>query len=281
MRNIKSLVTKEHDGVCIKIYLMNELKLTKNLIKKVKWGFVLVDGIAVTMRYILKEGQEISVILSDSNNQIKPISFPLDIIYEDDYILAVNKPTDMPTHPSRGNNLPTLAEGVIAYLGENFVFRAINRLDRDTSGIVIIAKDAHTASLLSKSMKNGDFKKKYLAILDGIPAENSGIIDAPIGREHEGSIRRIVTPKGKRAVTEYEIIYTKDNKSLAEITLHTGRTHQIRVHMAYIGTPLYSDFLYGTQIDNQKYSLHAKSISFTHPIKNERIELVCKPSFTF
>ena len=280
MKRIESVVPQEYNGVCIKTYLLNELKLTKNLIKKVKWGFVFVNDETVTMRYMLKAGQTVTVNLSDGNNQIKPIPFPLSIVYEDDNLLVVNKPTDMPTHPSKGNSLPTLAEGVIAYMGEDFVFRAVNRLDRDTSGIVIIAKDAFTASLLSKNMKNGDFKKKYLAILDGIPKEKKGIIDAPIERECEGSIKRTVTPSGKRAITEYEIIATKDERSLAAITLHTGRTHQIRVHMAYIGTPLYSDFLYGTQIDDQKYNLHARSISFTHPITKERMELTCEPDFT-
>lgn len=279
MKTIESVVTQEHDGICIKYYLQNELKLTKNLIKKVKWGFVLVDGSAVTMRYILKAGQTVKVNLTDNDNKIKPISFPLNIIYEDDNILAVNKPSDMPTHPSRGNSLPTLAEGVIAYMGEDFVFRAVNRLDRDTSGIVIIAKDAYTASLLAKSMKGGDFKKKYLAILDGIPKKEYDIIDAPIEREYEGSIKRIVTPNGKRAITEYNIISTKNGRALAEITLHTGRTHQIRVHMAHIGTPLYSDFLYGTQVGNEKYYLHARSIEFKHPITNEIIELKCEPDF--
>ena len=281
MRRIESIVTSANDGECIKQYLLRELKLTKNLIKRVKWGFVFIDGVAVTMRATLKAGQTVSVIITDTANQIKPISFPLDIVYEDEYILAVNKPTNMPTHPSKGNNLPTLAEGVIAYMGDDFVFRAINRLDRDTSGIVLIAKDAHVAALLSRNMKDGGFKKKYIAVLDGIPKDSSGIIDAPIEREFEGSIKRTVTPNGKRAVTEYKVIAEKNGKSLVEVTLHTGRTHQIRVHMAHIGVPLYSDFLYGTQVNNENYKLHAKSISFTHPIKNEHMEIVCEPSFTF
>ena len=178
----------------------------------------------------------------------------------------------MPVHPSRGNHLPTVANAIRAYLGHPFVFRAINRLDRDTSGIVLIAKDRLSAAKLYQAMKDRKFKKTYLALVEGIP-EAHGIIDAPIVRESEGSIKRVVRNDGKRCITEYELISTDESgNSLVKVIPHTGRTHQIRVHMAHIGHPLVNDFLYGKRGDDT-YSLHAASLSFPHPFTNEIITL--------
>jgi 23S rRNA pseudouridine1911/1915/1917 synthase len=256
--------------------------LSVTLIKKVKFGGVFINGVNVHMRALVHTGDTVDVKLPEAKSEnIRAIDIPLDIIYEDDYLIAVNKPSGMPTHPSKGNSLPTLAEGIMAHFaGESFVFRAINRLDRDTSGIVIIAKDAISADKLSKEMKRGGYVKKYSAIVSGVPAPEHAIIDAPIEREHEGNIKRIVREDGKRAVTEYTVAkILEDGDSLCEITLHTGRTHQIRVHMAYIGHPLRYDFLYGEREGDEIYRLHAKSIEFTHPFTGERIKLTSKADF--
>ena len=196
------------------------------------------------------------------------MDIPLKIIYEDDYIIAIDKPKNMPTHPSKGNNLPTLANAVMSIFDGDFVFRAINRLDRDTSGIVIIAKDAVSANSLSASMKAGRFSKKYLCITDGVPSPEQGVIDAPIKRLEENNVKRIVSEDGKRAVTEYKVLEKTESGALCEIHLLTGRTHQIRVHMAHIGTPLHGDFLYGERGDGD-YFLRCVEISFPHPITGE------------
>jgi len=174
----------------------------------------------------------------------------------------------MPTHPSKGNSLPTLANAIMARYGEDFTFRAVNRLDRDTSGLVLIAKDAFCANTLASSMKKGEFIKKYLARVEGRPTPSSGIIDLPIKRESEASLKRIVADDGKSAKTEYKVIKEEGNCSLLEIRLFTGRTHQIRVHMAHIGTPLLGDFLYGRE-DSGAYFLRCHSLSFPHPITKE------------
>ena len=279
---IEKTADERHNGKKITEYLRYELSLSASLIKKVKYGHVFINGENVHMRAIVKTGDVITVTMpEDKSEGIRAIEMPLDIIYEDDYLIAVNKPSDMPTHPSKGNNLPTLAEGIMAYYKDRrFVFRAINRLDRDTGGIVIIAKDAHTADKLSREMKAGGYVKKYVAIVDGTPNPKEGMIDAPIEREYEGNIKRIVRADGKRAITEYKVIKELDfGRSLCEITLHTGRTHQIRVHMAHIGHPLTADFLYGTAVEKEKYKLHAKSIEFTHPISGERMILNSKADF--
>ncbi len=282
MKEISKKVTTEYDGMKISEYLKRCMELSVTLIKRVKFGGVFINGKNVHMRAAVHTDDTVLVVLPEKNSEnIRAIDIPLDIIYEDDYLIAVNKPYDMPTHPSRGNSLPTLAEGIMAYFApRSFVFRSINRLDRDTSGIVIIAKDPISADKLSREMKAGGYIKKYSAIVSGVPSPAHAIIDAPIDREAEGTIKRIVCESGKRAITEYTVKKILDNgDSLCEIALHTGRTHQIRVHMAYIGHPLRNDFLYGERKGDETYKLHATSIEFTHPFTKERMILTSKADF--
>ena len=261
-------------------YLRSDMSLSSKLIKRVKYGGVFLNGEAVTMRSVVKPGDEIRIALPTlSSENIRPIYMPLKIIYEDEHFIAVDKPANMPTHPSRSNHLPTLAEGLSAYFSPApFVFRAINRLDRDTGGIVIVAKNAYSANELSKVMKASGFIKKYDAVVCGVPSPEQALIDAPIARLVEGEMKRGVTPTGKHAITEYKLLKKyEDGNSLVEITLHTGRTHQIRVHMAYIGHPLVNDFLYGERCAPGTYRLHAKSISFINPFTKREMNL-CSPS---
>ena len=261
-------------------YLRRRLGFSTSLIARVKFGGVFLNGECVHMRAEVRNGDKIRVLFpEEASENIPAIDIPLDILYEDEYILAVNKPRNMPTHPSRGNSLPTLANAVMAHVGTPMVFRAINRLDRDTSGIVLIAKTSLAAANLSREMKAGGFQKKYTALLSGVPAKNEGVIDAPIERECEGSMKRLVRADGKRAVTEYKLLKKlADGNSLCEFTLLTGRTHQIRVHASYIGHPLVNDFLYGTRGEDT-YFLHCSYLSFTHPQTNERIEIISNPDF--
>ena len=260
----------------IRDYLRGRLGLSVSLIGKVKYDNVKLNGEIVYMRAMVKNGDVIEITLppEDSEN-IEPIDIPIEIVYEDEYIIAVNKPRNMPVHPSRGNHLPTVANAIRAYLGHPFVFRAVNRLDRDTSGIVLIAKDRLSGAKLYQAMKERHFGKTYLAVVEGV-TEAHGIIDAPIVREEEGSIKRVVREDGKPCVTEYELISTDENgNSLVKVLPHTGRTHQIRVHMAHIGHPLVNDFLYGTRTE-ETYSLHCASLSFPHPFTNEIITVTAK-----
>ena len=244
------------------------------LLKKVKFGGLSVGGEAVTVRRILENGEELTVRFPEEVSEgIPPMSIPLRVLYEDDDLLAVDKPTNMPTHPSRGNNLPTLANAVMGMYGGDFVFRSVNRLDRDTSGIVIIAKTQMSAGRLSESMKAGKFRKEYECIVDGVPDKHEMLIDAPIERECEGSIRRIVREDGKRALTEYKVIKDMGDKALCRIVLHTGRTHQIRVHMAHIGHPLKGDFLYGNRRE-EDYYLRCVRISLPHPTTGEELTIL-------
>ena len=247
--------------------------LSVTLVKKAKYGGIMLNGCPVTVRATVCEGDKIEIYVEANRSEgIPPMDIPITVIYEDDDILAVDKPTNMPTHPSKGNNLPTLANAVMGYYGGDFVFRSVNRLDRDTSGIVIIAKSQIAASALSSSMKRGLWQKKYHAIIDGIPTPTEGVVDAPIERVEEGNIKRTVRPDGKRAITKYKVMESYENRSLCELTLLTGRTHQIRVHMAHIGHPLCSDFLYGSKSEIE-YCLRCKEISFPHPRTGEKITI--------
>ena len=247
--------------------------LSVTLVKKAKFGGIFLNGTAVTVRAQVNAGDKIEVYVDEKKSDgIPSMDIPLTVLYEDEDILAVDKPTNMPTHPSRGNNLPTLANAVMGYYGGDFVFRSVNRLDRDTSGIVIIAKNQISASALSFSMKKGLWKKKYHAMVEGCPNPKEGRIDAPIERIEEGNIKRTVRPDGKRAITDYCVIEEYEDSSLCEISLLTGRTHQIRVHMAHIGHPLVSDFLYGNE-SKKEYFLRCKEITFPHPRSDETITI--------
>ncbi len=259
----------------IRDYLKRRLGFSTSLIAKVKYDNVLLNGTPVHMRAEVKNGDRIDVNFPDEESEsIEPIDIPIDVIYEDEYILLVNKPINMPIHPSQGNHLPTLANAVCAYLGVPFVYRSITRLDRDTAGIVLIAKDQLSAARLSAEMKSGGIKKRYVATVEGIPSPRCGRIDAPIERECEGSIKRVVREGGKPSISEYEVISEgADGTSQVSLVPITGRTHQLRVHMAYIGHPLVGDFLYGERREGATYSLTCVELSFTHPYSGERMTI--------
>lgn len=209
---------------------------------------------------------------------IVPVSMPLSILYEDEDILVINKPADMPVHPSIGNYTNTLANGVAAYLDakdEHSPFRCINRLDRDTSGALILAKNAFSAAVLSTQMRNRQIRRTYLAVVEGITPPN-GTISAPISRVDDSVIERHVDfLRGEPAVTHYERLETKNEHSLLEIHLETGRTHQIRVHMGYIGHPLPADYLYHPVYDCfKRQPLHSLQLEFRHPVTDKSMCLL-------
>ena len=213
---------------------------------------------------------------------IVPVSMPLSILYEDEDILVINKPADRPVHPSIGNYTNTLANGVAAYLDakdEHSPFRCINRLDRDTSGALILAKNAFSAAVLSTQMRNRQIRRTYLAVVEGITPPN-GTISAPISRVDDSVIERHVDfLRGEPAVTHYERLEVKNEHSLLEIHLETGRTHQIRVHMGYIGHPLPADYLYHPVYDCfKRQPLHSLQLEFRHPVTDKSMCLLAPVS---
>ncbi len=226
-------------------------------------------------RSVLKEGDRLVVTVPEveSGENIIRAEMDLDILYEDEDILVINKPAGMPVHPSMGNYENTLANGIAWYFsqkGEDFVYRCINRLDRDTTGALILAKNPLSAAVLSVQMKRRQIRRTYLALVDGVLPE-SGVVDAPIARM-EGSVitREVNFETGESAVTHYERLAVGRYYSLAELHLETGRTHQIRVHMKYIGHPLPGDYLYHPDYRRiQRQPLHSFQLEFTHPITKE------------
>lgn len=253
------------DGLTVFDYLRRRLGYSSTLLKKVKASGIALNETPVTVRARLKTGDRLAVSFPrESSEHITPIRLPLEILYEDGDLLAVSKPGGIPTHPAKGTGMLTLANMVCAYLGEGIVFRAVNRLDTDTSGIVLIAKTPLAATALGEEMRRREIEKRYLALVEGIPEPRCGVIDAPIGRESEDSQRRTVRSDGQSAVTEYRVLSEQNGNAVCELRPRSGRTHQIRVHMAHIGHPLVGDFLYGTETP-EGYRLVCTELSLRHP----------------
>ncbi len=234
---------------------------------------ILLNDVLVTVRKVGSTGDILKIVIRDKKSKnIVPVNLPLDILYEDEDILAVNKGINMPVHPSINNYTNTLGNAVMYYYRDcDFTFRPVNRLDRDTTGIVIIAKNMYAADKLSQQMRKGMLKKYYYALADGILDQKMGIIDAPIAREKESMIKRCVSLNGKPARTGYKVVREYDGKSLVDITLYTGRTHQIRVHFSYIGHPLSYDYLYGEEVSGRSFILHCRKIELFHPVSGEKM----------
>ena len=237
-----------------------------------------VNGQWAYVKTVLKEGDLVRILLKEeeSSEKILPVPMDLDILYEDPDILVVNKPADTPVHPSIHNYENTLANGIAWYFqqkGEPFIFRCINRLDRDTTGLLILGKNAYSASILSSSMKNRKIRRTYLGIALGTPVPLKGTVDAPIARETDSAILRCVDfEKGERSVTHYETLCTREGCSLIRFSLETGRTHQIRVHMKYLGVPLLGDYLYNPDYSKiKRVALHSYSLEFSHPVTHENL----------
>lgn len=215
------------------------------------------------------------------SENILPIFIKLDIKYEDEDIVVVNKPSDMPIHPSLNNYENSMANALMYYYRDkNFVFRCINRLDRDTTGLSVVAKHFLSAGILNTFMQRREIKRVYNAIVeDDGSLKESGTVDAPIAREDDTLIKRRVSSEGQRAITHYKVLKRLRGASLIELRLDTGRTHQIRVHMSYIGHPLVADYLYNERYydkENVRPLLHSKSLSFIHPITGENFYLECE-----
>ena len=269
---LKYNVKQNEDGYTITHILRDKLNISSRLLNKLKMNEkILVNDIPVFSNYTVHNGDFIKIKIDFvETDYITPEKMDIVIIYEDEYLLAVNKPAGIVVHPSANHLSGTLANGVKYYLNNNKKIRAINRLDRDTSGIVLFAKNEYIQELMIKKVK---IHKEYIAITNGIPKEKSGIIDKPIARKAGSIMERCVSEEGQQAITHYEILKNiNSNLSALKLILETGRTHQIRVHLAYIKAPILGDTLYGNSSELiNRQALHAYKIEFTHPITNKNI----------
>ena len=277
-------IDREHDGMILRSYLCRVLGLSTKMIKHIKFmpNGITVNGSTCTVRYLLHEGDNLSLALEDTESApIAAVDLPIEILFEDRDLVVPAKPADMPTHPSCDHYDDTVANALAyryAESGSHFVFRPINRLDRNTSGLLLIARNRPTAAILTKSMQGGEIRKTYLAVLDGELTVQEGRIDACLHRTAESIILREVcdpsAPDAAPSLTEYRVLAAANGHTLVEAHPITGRTHQLRVHFASIGHPITGDDLYGTPSDViNRHALHARTLSFPHPKMRQSMTL--------
>ena len=265
------------DGRKIRYVLRNHMGLSVRLIRLMKYtqDGILLNGKEAKQDTQVKTEDILRLTMEDTPSEnIEPIELPLHILFEDADIIALNKPRNMPTHPSQNHHGDTLANALAYYFRDmDFTFRVITRLDKDTSGIVLVAKNAMAAQKLSMAMQNGAIQKEYVAAVCGVPLPSEGTITMPIKRKEDSVIVRCAAPDGKEAVTDYYTEKTKNGVSFVRLLPRTGRTHQLRVHMQYIGTPIFGDDLYGAPQSDEKTRLHCRKLSFPHPVSGEIIRI--------
>lgn len=281
------VIDESRAGKSVFDVLRRELGLSNRMLTRLKQDErgILVDGERVTVRYRLAAGQRLALAVDDrtSAEGILPVNLPLDLLWVDADFFAVNKPPAMPTHPSHGHYDDTLANALAyhcAAAGEPFVFRPVNRLDRNTSGIVLVARNQLAAARLAASLQAGEMEKRYLALLDGALFPDAGELNAPIRRRAESIITREVCPAGEGddALTRWRVLARGKDCTLVEASPVTGRTHQLRVHFAHLGCPIHGDDLYGTAADDlDRQALHAFSLDFPHPADRRPVHVHAPP----
>ena len=256
----------------------------------IKAGTVLVNGKLAKAKYVVKEGDVITYVLPEEEVlEYKAEDIPLDIIYEDADVAVVNKPQGIVVHPSAGHTSGTLVNALMYHVKDlssiNGVVRPgiVHRIDKDTSGLLMIAKNDKAHNALAAELKDKKSLRKYVAIVHGNLPNDRGVIEAPIGRSDKDRKKQAVTAKGKPAVTRFTVLERFGNYTLVELQLETGRTHQIRVHMAYIGHPVAGDPLYGPRktLKGHGQFLHAKTLGFTHPTTGELVEFTAEEPVIF
>jgi 23S rRNA pseudouridine1911/1915/1917 synthase len=281
-RTLTYEINSEYAGYSIDKYLKSQGYSSANItaIKKMP-NNVVIDCEWVHMNRKLQAGEILTVNITEDNSseKIPPVKMDLDIVYEDEDIIVINKPARLPIHPSLNHYEDSLANGLAYYYeaqNKPFIFRCANRLDKNTSGLTVIAKHLVSGNILSTMVKNREFHREYYAIVRGHLDEPKGTIDAPIGRVGDSIITRQVDfENGERAITHYEVIDEQKGHSLISIHLETGRTHQIRVHFKYIGHPLIGDHLYNPDFEYMtRQALHSHKISFIHPITKKAMEFI-------
>ena len=279
-RYLTLAITPELAGQEVNTLLRRTLGLSGTVLRRVKWleDGITLNGVRVNVRVRVKEGQTLSVRLTDPapTSGVTPAEGPLDIIYEDADLIVLNKAPGVLVHPGHGHFDDTLGNYIMWHYvrtGDESDFHPVHRLDKGPSGLLVVAKHAHGQEKLKNQLHTDQFRRIYLAVCDGAPTEPKGVIDAPIGPVDGSLTARQVRADGRPARTHYKVLQACGPWALVELELETGRTHQIRVHMAHIGCPLTGDFLYGTE--NRaligRPALHSARLELTHPITGGRL----------
>ena len=277
-RRLDWVVPPECEGTRVDTLLKKHMNLSGTVVRRIKWldDGILVDGQRVNTRFIPKAGQTLSVRLTDPERLSGVIPAPgeVDIVYEDEDLIVVNKPAGLSVHPGPGHYSDTLGNFLVYYYettGQKADFHPVHRLDRGTSGLLVAAKHPYAQELVKAQLHSPDFRRVYLAVCEGAPEPAAGVVDAPLGPVEGSLMAQQVRPDGKPARTHYETVSLYGTRTLLRLELETGRTHQIRVHMAYLGHPLTGDFLYGTEDHDliARTALHSHQLTFTHPLTGE------------
>jgi len=272
-------ITPQEDGRKLRDILRQVMHVSYSAMKSAKWdGRITLDGQATTVDTIVRAGQVAAIRWKDTPAYaLRPYSLPLTIPYEDEHRYLIDNPAPRASQSSANHPDDSLENALYAHTGcpDDFVYRPVNRLDKGTSGLMIVAKTPHSQHRLQSLLHSASFRRVYLAVVEGrLPAE-SGVISAPIGKEQAASIRRIITDDGKPSVTHYQVLREGALRSLVRLELETGRTHQIRVHMAHMGCPVAGDFLYGTELPSLpgRFALHSHELHLVHPLTGEALHI--------
>ena len=284
---------EENSGIRIDKFLINSTDMSRSKIQKlIDDDYILVNNKSVKTSYIVKDGDIITINEYEENSDIIPENIPLDIVYEDEYLLVVNKPSGMVVHPAPGNYSGTLVNALMYHCNNNLSLvngnirpGIVHRIDADTSGLLLVAKNDNVHNDLAKQISEKSVKRKYICLVHGVIYEDSATIDAPIGRDIRDRKKMCVTDdNSKDAVTHIRVLERYKDATLIECILETGRTHQIRVHMNYINHPVVNDPVYGyNKLDDKEFGqmLHAKEIGFIHPITKEFMDFEVDPPKRF
>lgn len=277
--NILKYTIQENDKT-VKTILTEKLKFSKRLTRKLELNDkIFLNGRPVKLNKSLFAGDELSIEFDEDEDEYEAVDIPIDIIYQDDDLLVVNKKPFIVVHPTRSHQNNTLANGLAYYYKQNRInrkVRFVNRLDMNTSGLVIVAKNPYAHNQLANQMKANDVEKYYYAIVEGAMEKAEGTINEPILRLNPEDIMRIVHPSGKECITEYKVEKIYKDMTLVKLKLITGRTHQIRVHMKHLGHPLVGDTLYGNESSLiNRQALHCYQMKFKHPVTNEDMVVTC------
>lgn len=277
---MEHVVTQAESGMKLRSLLRGVMGVSYSAMKSAKWNQrIWVNGAPKAVDYPVEAGDCVVFIPKEGESpyRLLPYDLPLTIPYADQWLFVIDKPAPLASQSSPGYPDNSLENALYAHLGcpANFLYRPVNRLDKGTSGLMCVARDAHTQHLMQRKLHTADFRRVYLAVLDGVPPCESGMVDAPIAKVDEASVRRVVSEEGKPSVTHYSVLKVVRGRSLVRLILETGRTHQIRVHMSHLGCPVFGDFLYGMESSllPGRFALHSCEVELTHPISNEKIHI--------
>lgn len=280
--SLRYVVKEDYEELKIRNYLKEYHSLSGRFVRGAgKDRRIKVNGKVERLNYIVKKGDIIEVkVTKEETQNIEPEKMNIEVIYEDMDLIVVNKQPGMVVHPTKSHPTGTLSNGLMYYFkekGENCIVRLVSRLDMDTSGLIIVAKNQYTHMALSREMQQKNIEKGYLAICHGNLEDKEGTINAPIGRPTMDSIKREVMSDGQKSVTHYKVVESFENGELVKLNLETGRTHQIRVHLNHLDHPIYGDSLYGKDEHEfiERQALHAYKLVFPHPKTGEKVFLEC------